>query len=116
MRVESRRTARFILLLGQFLAQRFAFFQPFRVEGVEDLGQRAPANVFDQRRLVFLSSWTRFAFQCPERPNDFQVLLKLLFRSASAKPVSVSDPVAVEVPRRLVPRRAFVADGMVAVR
>jgi len=43
-------------------------------------------------------------------------LLKLLFRSAFAKPIGVSDSVAVEIPRRLVPRRALVADGMVAVR
>ena len=116
MRVESGGPGKFIFLLGQFLAQRFAFFQPFRVEGVEDLGHRAPANVFDQDRLVFLSGWTRFAFQRPERPNCLQVLLKLLFRSASAQPIRLRDSVAVEILRRLVPRRAFVADGMVAVR
>jgi len=43
-------------------------------------------------------------------------LLKLLFRPAVAQPIGVSDPIVVEIPRRLVPRRTLVADGMVAVR
>jgi hypothetical protein len=43
-------------------------------------------------------------------------LLKLLFQPAFAELISISDSVAFEIPRRLIPRRTPLADGMVAVR
>ena len=111
MRVERGRTRVFVFFLGQVCLKRRPLLGPFAVVVVEDLGHRAPTDVFDQHGLFLGGRWSFLRIKCAERFDGFEVLLKLLLWSAFAQPIGFGDAVAVEIPGRF-----FLLVATVAVR
>jgi len=84
---------------------------PLAVVVVEDLGHRAPTDVFDQHGFFLGSRRSFLRIERAERFDGLEVLLKLLLRPTFAKPIGFSDAVAVEIPGRF-----FLMAATVAVR
>ena len=71
---------------------------PVRAVHVEDLGHRAPADVFDERGFFLVGGRAFLGIQRPQRFDRLEILLKLLLRPAVAEPVGLGDAVGVEIP------------------
>ena len=89
-----------MLFIGQDFRKLDLLLAPVRAVHVEDLGHRAPADVFDERGFFLVCGRAFLGIQRPQRFDRLEVLLKLLLRSAVAQPVGLGDAVVVEILRR----------------
>src|SRR6185295_10508073 len=84
------------------ILQTLAFLGPFTVVVVEDLGHRAPPDVFDQSGFFFFGCSALLGVQHPQSLNGFEILLELLLRPAVPQAIGFRDAVTLEISRRLV--------------
>jgi len=75
MRVECRGPGEIKFLLRQLFAKRLALLRPKNIEFIEDLGHRAPTNIFNEFRFFVFGCGTRFRFELSQCSDGGEILL-----------------------------------------
>ena len=75
---------------------------PVGIINIEDLRQRAPADVFNQCGFFCFRCRPILGVERPQRLDRGKVPLKFLFRSAVTDAVGFRDAVTVEIARRFI--------------
>jgi hypothetical protein len=97
--IERRGSSVLKFFLGEIRLKGGTLLSPFPVVIVEDLGHRAPTDVFDQHRLFLGGRWPFLRIKRAEGFDGFEILLKLLLWPAIPKPIGFRDSIAAEIPR-----------------
>ena len=100
-----------MFLVGQNFSKLDLLFSPVGAVHVEHLGHRAPTDIFHERGFFIFCRRTLLGIKRPQRLNGFEILLKLLLRSAFTEPVGFGEAVVVEILRRF-----FLVATMAVVR
>jgi hypothetical protein len=89
-----------MFFIGQDFRKLDLLLAPIRAVHIEDLGHRAPTDVFDECRFFPVCGRAFFGIQRPQCFDRLEILLKLLLRPAIAQPVGLGDAVSIEILRR----------------